>query len=577
MSKRFRILLVLAFVGVGVFFLYPTVQWYFFIPEADKELAAGSREQVREYARAQSQEALEALTSLAESDETEAVPEEYSFLTEVARANFRLDDREIPDQWSVAEVLSAFRDREEIFSELEDHYAGEIFALKDLKSRIITLGLDLSGGMSVVVEADQESLADSLGREPTADELDESIDLAMTILTSRIDQFGVTEPIVRRQEGTNRILIEVPGDNDRSRIEAYLQGRGSLNFHIVDDEATALLIELQQQQPGFDPESNGVPDFIPAGTVIASYVVPDQYGILRFVRYIAIKENVDEFGLSGEHITEARVGAEPLTNQPTVNFVLDTEGANIFANLTRNNTGESMAIVLDGRVRTSAVINEAITGGQVQISGFNQEEAQNIATVLRTAALPVTLEIVNQQAVGASLGADAVQAGLRAIALGFALVIVFMLIYYHGAGAIADLALILNLFFIVSILSVFNLTLTLTSIAGIILTVGIAVDANVIIFERIREEYRLGKSPQASVKAGFEKAFWTIMDANITTFIAALFLSQLGSGPVQGFAVTLAVGIVSSMFTALFVSRLIFDFGTEVLKQSKLSLGWGVR
>ncbi len=577
MSKRFRILLVLAFLGVGVLFLYPTVQWYFFIPEADKELAAGSREQVREYARAQAADALEDLTGLAESDQTETVPEQYSFLTGVARDNFRLDDREIPDQWSVVEVLSAFRDRQEIFSELEDHYAGEIFALKDLKSRIITLGLDLSGGMSVVVEADEESLADRLGRPPTADELDESIDLAMTILTSRIDQFGVTEPIVRRQEGTNRILIEVPGDNDRSRIEAYLQGRGSLNFHIVDDEATELLMEFQQQRPGFDPGSDGVPEFIPAGTIIAPYVVPDQYGILRFVRYIAIKENVDDFGLAGEHITEARVGTEPLTNQPTANFVLDAEGANIFANLTRNNTNKSMAIVLDGRVRTSAVINDPITGGQVQISGFNQEEAQNIATVLRTAALPVDLQIVNQQAVGASLGADAVQAGLRAIALGFALVIVFMLIYYHGAGAIADLALILNLFFIVSILSVFNLTLTLTSIAGIILTVGMAVDANVIIFERIKEEYRLGKSPQASVKAGFEKAFWTIMDANSTTCIAALFLSQLGTGPVQGFAVTLAVGIVSSMFTALFVSRLIFDFGTEVLKQSKLSLGWGVR
>src|SRR6056297_393275 len=329
MSKRFRILLVLAFIGVGVFFLYPTVQWYFFIPESDKELAAGSREQVREYARTQSQQALEELTALAESDETEVVPDEYSFLTDVARDNFRLDDRDIPEQWSVAEVLSAFRDREEIFSELEDHYAGEIFALKDLKSRIITLGLDLSGGMSVVVEADEESLADRLGRPPTADELDESIDLAMTILTSRIDQFGVTEPIVRRQEGTNQILIEVPGDNDRSRIEAYLQGRGSLNFHIVDDEATAQLIELQQLQPGFDPESDGVPEFIPAGTTVAPYVVPDQYGILRFVRYIAIKENVDEFGLSGEHITEARVGSEPLTNQPTVNFVLDAEGANI--------------------------------------------------------------------------------------------------------------------------------------------------------------------------------------------------------------------------------------------------------
>ena len=577
MSKRFRLLLVLALVGVATYFLYPTIQWYFFVPESDKELAAGNRDQVREYARSQADSVLSELTRLVEEDEDQPLPEEYAFLRRSARAAYQLIEEDVPDTWTVANTLRAFRDREEVFEAIEQHYADEVFALKDLKERIITLGLDLSGGMSVVVEANEESLADSLGREPTGDELEESIDLAMTILTSRIDQFGVTEPIVRRLEGSNQILIEVPGDNDRSRVEAYLQGRGSLAFHIVDDEATAQLIELQEEQPGFDPEDDGTPEFIPAGTVIRPYVVPDEYGILQFVRYIAIKEDVDQFGLPGEHITEARVGTEPLTNQPTVNFVLDSDGGEIFANLTRENTGESLAIVLDERVRTNAVINEPITGGQVQISRFNQEEAQNIATVLRTAALPVELEIVNQQAVGASLGADAVQAGLRSIALGFGLVILFMLIYYHAAGVIADLALILNLFFIVSILSVFNLTLTLTSIAGIILTVGIAVDANVIIFERIKEEYRLGKSPQAAVTAGFQKAFWTIMDANVTTFIAALFLSQLGTGPVQGFAVTLAVGIVSSMFTALFLSRLIFDFGTDVLRTSKLSLGWGVR
>jgi preprotein translocase subunit SecD len=576
MSKRLRFILVLLLVGVSAAFLAPTIQWYFFVSDAEKERAAGSREQVREYAIAEANEALDALTRLAETDD-EVLPADYGFLRQAARDLYELEGRELPDEWTVVEVFRAFRDRQEIFDVLEEHYADEIFALKDLKGRIITLGLDLSGGMSVVVEADEESLAERLGRDPSNEEMEEAIDLAMTILQSRIDQFGVTEPIIRRQEGTNQILIEVPGDNDRTRIESYLQGKGSLNFHIVDDEATAQLIQLQSTNPGFTPEADGVPDFIPAGTVILPYVVPDQYGILQFVRYIAVKENVQEFGLPGEHITEAQVGAEPLTNQPTVNFVLDGEGAQIFANLTRDNNGESLAIVLDERVRTSAVINEPITGGQVQITGFNSEEAQNIATVLRTAALPVDLNIVNQQAVGASLGADAVQAGIRSVALGFALVIVFMLIYYHGAGAIADLALILNLFFIVSTLSVFNLTLTLTSIAGIILTVGMAVDANVIIFERIKEEYRLGKSPQASIKAGFEKAFWTIMDANITTFIAALFLSQLGTGPVQGFAVTLAVGIVWSMVTALFLSRLIFDFGTDVLKRSRLSLGWGVR
>jgi preprotein translocase subunit SecD len=180
----------------------------------------------------------------------------------------------------------------------------------------------------------------------------------------------------------------------------------------------------------------------------------------------------------------------------------------------------------------------------------------------------------NQQAIGAALGEDSIAEGLMAITIGFLAVIIFMFLYYKGAGLVSDLALVLNLIFIVAVLSAFNLTLTLTSIAGLILTVGMAVDANVIIFERIKEEYRIGKSASAAVKAGFRKAFWTVMDANITTFIAAIFLSQLGSGPIQGFAYTLAVGIVSSMFTALFVSRLVFDFGLETLKLKKLSISW---
>ena len=197
-----------------------------------------------------------------------------------------------------------------------------------------------------------------------------------------------------------------------------------------------------------------------------------------------------------------------------------------------------------------------------------------MSTVLRTAALPVDLEIVNQQIVGASLGEQAIQLGLYSIGAGMALVLLFMVVVYKGAGCIADIALLLNLFFILAMLSAFNLTLTLTSIAGIILTVGMAVDANVIIFERIKEEYRLGKGAAASVRAGFEKAFWTVTDANVTTFIAAIFLSLIGTGAVQGFAVTLAVGIASSMFTALVVTRLFFDFSTQVLKRSKLSIAW---
>ncbi len=575
MSKRLRFLIIIALIAVSGVFLYPTVNWYFFVPDEDIELAAGSRYELREHAQSQAREALLELSELAEDDPQAEVPEEYSYIREYARENYRLADRDLPETWTARDVLLGFRSEREAFQTIERHHRERIERLKEMRSRIVQLGLDLSGGLSVTLEADAESLAERLGEEPSQEQLSEAVDLAIGILSSRIDQFGVTEPSIRKQDQT-RISIEIPGDDDPERVNAFLRGRGSLNFHIVDDEVTEQLIEYQRNNPDWDPETDEIPDFVPAGTKVSAYVTQDEYNIDRVVRYIAIKEDVSEDGLPGQHLTEAQVGRDQLTNQPVVNFMLDRAGADAFARLTRDNVGSSMAIVMDGEVRAYATIQEEIPTGQVRMSGFSQEEARDIATVLRTAALPVDLVVLNQQSIGASLGAETIRAGLYAIAVGMALVVLFMPAYYKGAGLIADLVLLLNLFFIISILSVFNLTLTLTSIAGIILTVGMAVDANVIIFERIKEEYRLGKSSQAAVTAGFNKAFWAIMDANITTFIAAIFLSQLGTGPVQGFAVTLAVGIVCSMFTALFVSRLIFDFAAEALGRRKLSIGWGL-
>ncbi|MCL2006445.1 MAG: protein translocase subunit SecD, partial [Treponema sp.] len=201
----------------------------------------------------------------------------------------------------------------------------------------------------------------------------------------------------------------------------------------------------------------------------------------------------------------------------------------------------------------------------------------SIALMLRTAALPVELEVVSQQSIGASMGEDTIRQGLYALIGGIAAVFVFMLIYYKGAGINAVIAQLLNFYIMFSVLSAFNFTLTLPSIAGFILTIGMATDANVIIFERMKEELRLGKSRKAVIETGFSKAFWAIMDANITTFIAAIFLSQLGSGPIRGFAVALAIGVFSSVFTSLFVSRLIFDFGTDVLRSKKLSVSWSIK
>jgi preprotein translocase subunit SecD len=545
------------------------------IPEQDKRLAAASNQQVKDYAVGKAREELDQLKRLAQSEEPEPVPQELAYLQEAAKQNYKLERKNVPDTWTVEAVLKGFRSEQEVAETIEEHYREKILGLKDMRNDILQLGLDLSGGMRVLLEADPASLEDRLGHEPTQDDQKQAIDRAMEILTNRIDKFGVTEPEIRRQ-GNNRIAIEVPGAADPERVRSFLLGKGRLNFHIVDEEATDQLRQyLQDHSTGYIGAGDDIeqPDFLDPGTVVRGFYKKDQYGIDRLQRYIVIKR---EPGLSGGHIQDAQVGSDPVTNQPVINFTLDREGGEIFFQLTSANVGKTLAIVLDNKVKAGARISEPIRGS-VRMTGFDRKEARDLALVLKTAAMPVDLNVSNLQSIGASLGEDSIRAGVRAILLGFVLIIIFMIIYYKAAGIVADIALILNLFIIVAILSAFNLTLTLTSIAGIILTVGMAVDANVIIFERIREEYRLGKSPEASVKAGFKKAFWTIMDANVTTFIAAIFLSQLASGPVQGFAYTLAVGIVSSMFTALVVSRLIFDFSVEVLKVKRLSIGWRVR
>jgi preprotein translocase subunit SecD len=353
-------------------------------------------------------------------------------------------------------------------------------------------------------------------------------------------------------------------------------GRGRLAFHIVDEEALEDFYAYYNANPDTTFDSGGnllVPTIVPLDVVIRGVYTKDRYGLDEFTGYTAIKRKV---GLDGNHIQSALVQRNNLNGEPEVTFMLDPEGGEIFYQLTSTNVRKRLAIVLDDRVKSQAVIRQPIRDS-VQLTGFGVEEANNIALTLRTAALPVELEVVNQQAIGASMGEDTIRRGLYALMGGLAAVMIFMLFWYKGAGINAVVAQVLNIYIMGSVLSAFNFTLTLPSIAGFILTIGMAVDANVIIFERMKEELRLGKSRKAAVDAGFDKAFWAVMDSNITTFIAALFLSQLGSGPIQGFAVSLAIGVFSSVFTALFVSRLIFDFGTDVLGQKKLSVSWRIK
>ncbi|MBN2049178.1 MAG: protein translocase subunit SecD [Spirochaetales bacterium] len=575
MSKRSRLFIILLVVAVCGAFLYSTFNWYFLIPEEKRELSAGSREQIREYAIKKSSQVLKTLQELALTEPEAQLPEEYAFLKDKAKEYYKSADRSFPETWTVTAVLSAFTTREEAAEILETHYREELLGLKEYQGKILQLGLDLSGGMSITLQADMDSLQERLERTPTRDERDQALDQVMEILNNRIDRFGVTEPSIRRQ-GDDEILIEIPGAADPDRVNSFLMGKGSLKFHIVDDAATETWNAYKQGKTGILVDKNGKPldpEVLDAGRIVRGFYTKDDYGVDTYVRDLVINQ---EPGLDGNHIVEAQVGNDPVTGRPVVNFILDREGGEIFFQLTSAHVEDTLAIVLDDKIKAGARISEPIRES-VRMNGFDRKDATDLATVLRTAAMPVELVVNNQQSIGASLGEDSIRQGLRAIGLGFICVVFFMALYYRRSGIVADIALILNLFFIVAILSAFNLTLTLTSIAGLILTVGMAVDANVIIFERIKEEHRLGKTPAASIKAGYRKAFQTIMDANITTFIAAIFLSQLGTGPIQGFAYTLAVGIVSSMFTALFITRLIFDFGLDVLHTSKLRIGWRVR
>ena len=572
MTKRLRLIIILAFVAVAVWFLTPTVRWYLVLNGDQRREANASREQIRVLARQRADADLTRLIELARSDPGDPVPDDLGYLIRAARDRLRVERRDVPRNWSLESLVKVFPTEGETFVAMEDHHRSELLALKELRSRSIQLGLDLSGGMYVVIEPDLDSLSEQTGASLTAPEEERALQRALEVLNNRIDQFGVTEPQIRRR-GDSQIVVEMPGAPDPERMRSFILGKGRLNFHIVDTDGLARFRRYQAENPGSFLGADGQPrddTILTAGTALRGRYEKDAYGVDQLIGYTVIN---DEIGLEGSFIQQAQVSRDPITQQPTVIFNLTGEGGDIFFKLTSDNVGNVMAVVLDDRVKAAATISEPIRN-QVQVTGFTQSEAEDLALVLETGALPVPLDILSQQAIGASLGEDAIRTGLNSIALGMAAVLIFMLIYYKGAGLVADLALVLNLFFLVSVLSVFNFTLTLPSIAGVILTVGMAVDANVIIFERIKEEYRLGKSAAAAVTAGFGKAFWTVMDANITTFIAAIALSQLGSGPIQGFAVTLSVGVVSSMFTALVVSRLIFDFFTETLRVERLSIDW---
>lgn len=577
MNKRSRFLLILVVLGVCFAFLWPSISWYMRTPKELQNLALGSLEKIKDYSNVQASADVQELKALARSNPNAALPEKFQWLEKAAAKNYKDAGESVPSSLSVRSALESYTSEAALLAAVEGRYRDEILKAKRLYNNSVKLGLDLSGGMSVIVKADLDAALAQAG-DTVADPAvfrEEAMAQAIETLTSRIDRFGLTEPVIRRQ-GEDRIYIEMPGAAETDRINSIIMGKGILNFRLVDTVATNSFMAYYNANPASTFNAAGElinPGIIPADCEVMGLYQKDSYGLDERIGYLVVKK---EIALDGKHIKSADVGSD-YTGRPQVNFVLDGEGTTIFGDFTTANVNESLAIVSDDKIKSYARINEPITGGQVALSGFGIDEVENIRKVLQTAWLSVPLEVESQQVVGASLGDQAISQGVNALLYGLLSVMVFMLLWYKGAGINAVVAQVLNLYIMFSVLSAFNLTLTLPSIAGMILTIGMAVDANVIIFERIKEERLLGKSRAASIAAGFSNAFWAIMDSNITTFIAAMFLSQLGTGPIQGFAVSLSIGVVSSVFTALVVSRLMFDVGTDLMKKQGISISWRVK
>ena len=381
-----------------------------------------------------------------------------------------------------------------------------------------------------------------------------AVDQALEKIRNRIDAFGVSEPSISKQ-GTQRIVVQLPGLQDTQRAIDLIGKTAKLELKLVHSQPTA---------PGMTP---------PPGTQFLPLKKKDPRTrqLVEAGGYFVDRRAQ----VTGDMLADARAVPDQSSGQYYVLMRLDNRGKRIFERLTRENVGKSLAIVLDDAIFSAPVIQEPIPGGEARITGnFTPEEARDLAIVLREGALPAPVTIIENRAVGPTLGSDSIAQGVRAAVLGGALVVLFLLVYYRFSGLIANIALLLDLVIVLGVLALPGLgaTLTMPGIAGIILTMGMAVDANVLIFERIREELRLGKSVPAAVDAGFDRAFSAILDSNVTNVIAAVVLFQFGTGPVKGFAVTLIIGIAVSMFTAIFVSKTFFETILSMRRVTKLSI-----
>jgi preprotein translocase subunit SecD len=400
---------------------------------------------------------------------------------------------------------------------------------------------------------------------------DNATDQVLEIIRNRIDQFGVAEPTIHRQ-GEHEIVVQLPGIKDPKRAVEIIGKTALLEFKIVDTES-ALAAELPSRvSPGDEDRIVAkFKDKLPAGGQILFQNVYD-----KNTRQVVDKRPIllkKEALLTGDTLTEAKVNIDKQFGEPHVSIRFDATGSRIFEDITGRNVGKMLAIILDGNVYSAPVIKDKIGGGDAMISGgFSLEEAKDLAIVLRAGSLPAPLKTLQNLTVGPSLGRDSIDAGRLAAIIATLLVIIFMIFYYRVSGLIADFALGLNIVLLLGAMASINATLTMPGIAGIILAIGMAVDSNVLMFERMREELRAGKTPRAAVEGGYHKAFWTIFDSHVTTLITAAVLFQFGTGPIKGFAVSLSLGVAINLFTALIGTKTVFDIIQLKSESKRLSI-----
>lgn len=432
--------------------------------------------------------------------------------------------------------------------------------------KTLNLGLDLRGGTHLVLELDRSKL-------PPETKTIDALERAIEIIRNRVDQFGVSEPLIARQ-GDRWIVVQLPGIKDSSRAKELIGKTALLEFRLTDDSgiitslSKALLDKKMSMDQYYDLQSSGqlpkdLAKIVPSGWE----VLPERKDTERVGgRYLVVKSTPE---LTGATLVDAKVtfgggSSQMMSGYPSVSIEFNAEGAKLFGLVTEANVNKQLAIVLDGQVQSAPVIRSAIPDGHAIIEGnFSAEDAKMLATILKAGALPAPVRVIEERTVGATLGEDSIKAGVRSCLIGLVMVMLFMGVYYSFSGLIADFAMLINMFFIFGILACLHATLTLPGVAGTILSLAMAVDANVLILERVREELQLGKSVRLAIDLGYKHAWAAIFDGHVTTLITAGLLFQFGTGPVKGFAVTLFWGVLISLFTAVFFTHMIYDYWME--------------